>query len=108
MGTKGAKMTNASVLAAEELVQKLELIGSISSKKMFGGHGVFHDGKMFGIVDSKGLAYLKADVSLLEFFENSGAHKHGKMPYYSIPETVLKNQELLLEWAKKSIKISKN
>lgn len=107
MGAKGDKMTNTSVLAAAQLVEKLESIGSITTKKMFEGHGVFHEGKMFGIIDSKGMAYLKANSSILEIFESAGSHKHGKMPYYSIPETVLKNHELLLEWAQKSIKISK-
>ncbi|MGW9684633.1 TfoX/Sxy family protein [Flagellimonas sp. 2504JD1-5] len=107
MGAKGDKMTNDSVLAAELLVQKLGSIGSIKAKKMFGGHGLFHEGKMFGIVDSKGAAYLKADATILEIFEKAGTHKHGKMPYYSIPETVLKNHAMLLEWVEKSIKISK-
>ncbi|WP_190810455.1 TfoX/Sxy family protein [Flagellimonas sp. S3867] len=107
MGEKGDKMTNASVLAVELMVQKLESIGSITAKKMFGGHGIFHEGKMFGIIDSKGVAYLKSDASLSKFFESSGSHKHGKMPYYSIPETVLGDNKLLVEWAGKSIKISK-
>ena len=95
MGAKGDKMTNDAVLATEHLVQKLESMGAVTAKKMFGGHGVFHEGKMFGIVDSKGTAYLKADDTILEIFEKAGAHKHGKMPYYSIPDTVLKNHELL-------------
>jgi len=54
MGVKGDKTSQDSVLAAELLVEKLISIGSITSKKMFGGHGIFHEGKMFAIVDSKG------------------------------------------------------
>ncbi|WP_420320970.1 TfoX/Sxy family protein [Flagellimonas sp.] len=108
MGIKGVKLTNESVIAAELLVENLKPIGSITMKKMFGGHGVFHDGKMFGMVDSKGAAFLKTNDSLSKTFENAGARKHGKMPYYSIPEAVLKDHKMLMEWAEKSIKISKN
>ena len=58
MGVKGDKMKQDSVLATELLLEKLARINGISSKKMFGGHGIFHDGKMFGMVDSKGVNIL--------------------------------------------------
>ncbi|NER14722.1 transcriptional regulator [Leptobacterium flavescens] len=107
MGVKGDKLTNASVLAAEALVEQLNDIGSISSKKMFGGHGIFHEGKMFGIVDSKGQCYLKADKANKAEYEAAGSHQHSRMPYFSIPDAVLENREELLNWAKRSIDISK-
>ncbi|WP_273568711.1 TfoX/Sxy family protein [Maribacter halichondriae] len=96
-------MTNDSVLMVELLLEKLERIGSISTKKMFGGHGVFHNGKIFGMVDSKGQAFLKASENNKAEFEQNGSQKHGKMPYYSIPEDILADSEKLLDWAEKSI-----
>ena len=36
---------------------------------MFGGFGIFCDGKMFGIVDAKGNCYLKADETTFPDFE---------------------------------------
>lgn len=108
MGRKGDKLTQDSILVAELLVDKLHTIGAISTKKMFGGHGIFHESKMFGIIDSKGTAFLKADNTSREIYEEKGADKHGKMPYYSIPEAILNNQDILMQWAKKSIEISKN
>ena len=107
MGKKGDKLTNDSVTSAEAMVEKLKSIKGISSKKMFGGHGIFHEGKMFGIVNSKGEWYLKADESSVPDFEEKGAHKHGRMPYYSIPEAVINDDKILKTWAKKSIAISK-
>nr|WP_298923358.1 TfoX/Sxy family protein [uncultured Allomuricauda sp.] len=107
MGVKGAKITQGSVLAAELIVQKLSSISDISAKKMFGGHGIFHTGKMFGIIHSKGTAYLKVDISNQKDYEKNGARKHGKMPYYSIPDAVFDDVDTLLLWAKKSIEISK-
>jgi len=107
MGQKGSKLTQDSVLMAELLLEKLEPIGSITSKKMFGGHGIFHNGKMFGMVDSKGQSFFKGNEQNKSEFEQNGSQKHGKMPYYSIPQAVLEDSKTLLEWAKKSIVILK-
>ena len=106
MGGKGDKLTGVSVDAATELVERLAVIDGITSKKMFGGNGIFHDGKMFGIVDSKGQYFLKADDTNREEFETAGAEKHGRMPYYSIPASVLDDRETLISWVSKSIAIS--
>ena len=107
MGVKGDKMTNNSSLSAELLVEKLQPINGVTSKKMFGGFGVFHEGKMFGMVDSKGNCFLKADDSNRSDFEAKGSQKHGKMPYSSIPQEILEDTNTLISWARKSIAISK-
>ena len=46
MGEKGKKLSQESVISAELLLEKLSQIGGLTSKKMFGGHGIFHEGKM--------------------------------------------------------------
>ena len=107
MGNKGDKLSDQSVTAAAKLVDMLAPIGNITSKKMFGGHGVFHHGKMFSIIDSKGQAFLKTDDSNKEYFEKVNATKHGRMPYYSIPKPILDQPDELLLWARRSIEISK-
>lgn len=107
MGQKGDRLTENSAKSAEILNEKLNAIEGIQFKKMFGGHGIFHEGKMFGIVNSKGDCYFKADESTKSEYDAKGSHKHSKMPYYLIPNDVLNENELLLEWTKKSIAISK-
>ncbi len=107
MGKKGDKLTSDSDISANLLVTKLESIGGVTSKKMFGGHGIFHENKMFGIVDSKGVCFLKTDETTLPDFEAANSDKHSRMPYYSIPLVVLKDQKKLMAWAKDSIRISK-
>ncbi len=107
MGEKGDIGTKEAQLFAELLVEKLSMIKGISSKKMFGGHGIFHEGKMFGIIDPKGQAYFKVNTALQSDYEKNDSHRHGKMPYFSIPKHVLDNDKILSEWAKKSIEISK-
>ena len=106
MGVRGSKMSHGSVEAAEFLVSKLSAINGISSKRMFGGHGIFHDGKMFGIVDPKGACYLKADNTNRSDFEAKGSNQHSRMPYFSIPDLVMDDAAVLTEWAKRSIAIA--
>lgn len=107
MGTKGDKLSNKVALSAQLLVDKLAGIDGIKSKKMFGGYGIFCNDQMFGIVDPSGKIFFKADDTTKGKFEDIGSLKHSRMPYYSIPDNVLSNFELLLEWAESSISITK-
>ncbi len=107
MGMKGDKMKSASVEVTTSLLEKLSNIENISSKKMFGGHGIFHDNKMFGMVDSKGEIFLKANDELKIEYLNIGAIQHTRMPYFSLPQNILDNDQKLENWANKSIKQSK-
>ena len=107
MGVKGNKNTSKGQLAVDILVSKLVAFENISVKKMFGGHGVFHDEKMFAIVDSKGIVHFRTDSSSYKKYEDRGSEKHGRMPYHSVPEKILGNPETLKEWAGEAIKLSK-
>ena len=107
MGIKGNKLSDDASLSVELLKEKLSQISGITSKKMFGGFGVFHEEKMFALVNSKGEMYLKANDEERPKFEEAGAHQHGRMPYFSIPESVFNDLEKLVQWAEESIEISK-
>ncbi len=107
MGIKGDKLKKDAVLAAELLLERLAPIEGVSMKKMFGGHGVFHDGKMFGIVDSRGNYFFKVDELNRSDYLRKGGVQHSKMPYFSIPQEIFVNQDKLIAWAKKAIEISK-
>ncbi len=107
MGIKGDKLTKESVFSAELLTEKLASIGGITTKKMFGGHGIFHDGKMFGIIDSKGICFLRINETTQSDYEENGGVRHSRMPYFSLPEQIFNDLDKFLIWAKKSIEISK-
>ena len=106
MGIKGDKSSQDGAMAAELLIEKLSVMEGITSKKMFGGHGIFYDEKMFGIIDSKGTYFLKVDDNIKTDFISKGATQHSKMPYYSIPNEVFENNEELISWVKKSISLN--
>ena len=66
-----------------------------------------HKGKMFALVNSNGQVYLKTDETIKAKFDDAGAHQHGKMPYFSLPDEVFKDHKSLISWARESIAISK-
>ncbi len=103
MGTKGSKDTETGRLAAEALVDRLQPLGAVTSKKMFGGYGVFLEGVMFAIVDSSGACFLRATDATSGPYTERGSQRHGRMPYWAIPDTVLADDAALAEWASGAI-----
>ena len=107
MGEKNSKSPSQSSISAESLQQRLDHLGAVRIKKMFGGHGVFADDKMFALIDSNGIVFFKVDETNLSRYEEVGSIKHSRMPYYQIPEEILNNDAVLEEWAQISIDIAK-
>ena len=106
MGEKGAKNTAAEAAAAD-LVEALEPIGDVASKKMFGGYGVFADGVMFALVDSSGHSYFRGDRADAEELEGLGSEPHGKMPYWSVTDDEKADDEALLRRARAAFEIAR-
>ena len=107
MGEKGARLTGEATAVAEGLVDDLASLGEVTTKKMFGGHGVFESGVMFVLVDSAGTACLRADDSTKARFEAVGGEKHGKMPYWSVPANVMADDAQLLDWAREALAVAR-
>lgn len=106
MGQKGAKLTEEATRNSEELVKKLSGLGDISSRKMFGGYGIFENGAMFALISSEGVVHFKTDDSNRIRYEKAGTDRHGKMPYYAVPDPVLQNDAELQTWAQESIAVA--
>nr|WP_267963422.1 TfoX/Sxy family protein [Halomonas sp. MCCC 1A11062] len=90
-----------------------ELFGPITARRMFGGHGIYHDGLMFALVADETL-YLKVDAHNLDDFEREGLEpfeydKGGRvvqMSYYQAPEELFEDRELAAVWARRSFEAS--
>ncbi|GLR15503.1 TfoX/Sxy family protein [Portibacter lacus] len=107
MGIKGDKHTSDSENAQIFLLEQLDLIEGITAKKMFGGYGIFHEGKMFGIVNAIGEIFFKATPELSQKYIRKGSIKHSRMPYYTVPEEILEEDSHIVTWANESIQASK-
>lgn len=101
MGQKGDKHTNEAALATKLLLEKLSTLNGLTSKKMFGGHGVFHEGKMFAMINSKAEVFMKADPEKIGLGDSE---RHGKMPYFKLKSAEKVSVENWTKWAYSAIK----
>lgn len=81
---------------------RLTPLGAVSSRSMFGGYGLFHEGTMFALISGAGL-FFKVDDSNRSIYEQAGSKQYKAMPYYQAPAEVLADAGKLLDWAKASV-----
>lgn len=82
-------------------------LGPIGTRAMFGGHGVYLDGLIIGLVIDDAL-YLKTDEQTRAHFEASGCtplvYASQQLPittsYWSLPEDAMESPQAMLPWAK--------
>lgn len=86
-----------------DLLTLLTPLGDVTSKRMFGGYGLFYEGAMFALVSRSEALFLKADEVNKGAFIEIGAKTHGKMPYYAAPAETLESWAAMERWAKGSV-----
>lgn len=87
--------------------------GGVTARRMFGGAGLYRDGKMFALI-ADDVAYLKVDDSNRQDFLDAGCSafrpytdKPEEMSYYEAPSDVLEQPQELVAWARRSLAIQK-
>ena len=91
MGAKGSASKEEKQAAAEALTDDLQQVGEVTSKSMFGGHGISHDGVMFAMVDSEARCHLRADDTMSPVFEEAGSERFdARMPSMRFNSSVAK------------------
>ena len=90
------------------LLELLQVFGNVSAKALFGGHGIYRDGLIFGVVIDDTF-YLKADeinrgqfdaCGLVPFvYESKSKGKQVSLGYFQCPEDALESAVLMAEWA---------
>lgn len=90
--------------AIEEMFEPL---GPVSIRRMFGGKGVYHRGRIIAVQRSDGDVLLKTDAVSAPLFRDAGATqwsyegRNGQtanMPYWSIPDEALDDPEIRAKW----------
>ena len=95
------------------LLDLLESYEGVSARRMFGGHGLFRHGLMFGLV-ADDMLYLKVDDETRGDFEARGLEpfvyqKKGKpvaLGYYQAPEEALETSEELRGWSQRAFAVA--
>lgn len=92
------------------VVDQLSKWAEVSARKMFGGAGLYREGRMFGVI-ADDVAYLKVDDSNRDDFVKAGSSpfqpypekiKSMVMSYFEIPADVLEDPDELARWAERS------
>ena len=99
---------------AEGLKALFEPVGTVSVKRMFGGHGVYADGLCFA-VEQGGEVYLKADDEVKAVFANAGSAPfvytaRGKpmtTSYWRLLASAYDNSDELKRWSELAIEAAR-
>ncbi len=93
-------------------------IDGITSRRMFGGYGLYLDGIIFGIITGESRLYFKVDdTNKPEFLERDSepftfTSHHGtkqvSLSYYNLPEEIMEDKGEVETWVRKSAAISQN
>ena len=98
----------------EYVADQLSALTGVIIKRMFGGVGLYFDGRMFGLIDDDTVFFRVDDATRSGFLERgmSAFHPIRSNPkkvsqnYYQLPADVLEDTEQLVDWARKAIQAS--
>lgn len=91
------------------LQEVFERFGRIEARRMFGGHGLYHEGRMFGLVAGDTL-YLKTDAESVAHFDRLGlpafqylrGGKTMQTSYREAPAEVFEDREEAAAWGRRA------
>jgi DNA transformation protein len=94
----------------DDLLDRLEPLGKLRARKMFGGTGLYCDGIFFGLVAGDVL-YFKVDAENLAPYEEAGMARFrpfedrggSSLGYYEVPLEVQERPARLVEWARAAL-----
>ena len=100
----------------DELLDRLLPLGEVTGKAMFGGFGFWESGDMFALLSSSGAFHFKADESTVARYRRARSeqftpHMRGRaeptaMPYWTVPASVLRSDDKLLEWGAEAVAVA--
>lgn len=91
----------------ESLHEVFERLGRIQAKRMFGGHGVFHEGRMIGLVIGN-MLFLKSDAGNVADFDRlqlppfsyTRGDKVMQTSYRQAPADLFEDREEAARWGR--------
>lgn len=98
----------------DQVVGRLLALGPVEARRMFGGFGLFIDGRMFALI-SRDRLYFKVDQQTEDRFSAAGAQpftyqREGKriaLSYWEAPAASLGSPEALLPWAQLGVEAAR-
>jgi len=95
------------------ILEQLAPAGRVSSRRMFGGIGLYLDGLFFALIDDDTL-YFKVDDSSRERYQQAGSKRFCPFPdrpeqamgYWQVPAEVLEDAGQLAIWAREAMSVA--
>jgi DNA transformation protein and related proteins len=95
------------------VLDQLAVLPGLRARAMFGGHGLYEDGKFFAIL-FQGRLYFKVSARTRRAYEAHGMgpftyempQRTITMNYYEVPAAVLENREAAVAWARAAVRVS--
>jgi DNA transformation protein and related proteins len=95
------------------ILEQLERTGRVTSRRLFGGIGLYCDDVFFGLIDDDTL-YFKVNDTTRADYETRGSkpfkpyadRPEVSMSYYTVPADILDDSEELVAWARRSVAIA--
>ncbi len=103
------------MLSQQAIDHAMELfagVGELTTRKMFGGMGIYHEGQIFAIIMSDDTIMLKGQGDMMDKFDALGMtrwsyQRPGKaqthMPYWALTDEMLDDPEAASELAREAI-----
>jgi DNA transformation protein len=93
-------VADADIAFALDLLSGL---GELTSRKMFGGMCLYHEGTVFALLSSDGTLYLKAKDEVAQQLAATGAQRFHNMPYWSVPMSALDDPQEACTLARRTL-----
>jgi DNA transformation protein len=97
------------------VLEQLARVRGLTSRRMFGGQGLYSEGVFFGLIDDDTLFFKTGDGNRADY-ESRGMKRFnpwpdeparsGGMGYHEVPADVLEDAEQLVVWARKSVEVA--
>ena len=95
------------------ILEQLEALGRLRSRRMFGAVGLYSGELFFGIIDDD-TVFFKSDASnsadytarSMPRFMPFPARPEAAMAYYQVPADIIEDAESLVAWARKSVAVA--
>lgn len=97
-----------------DVLERLQPVGEVTGRKMFGGAGFWESGHMFALLDSSSTLHFKVDAATRPRYEAAGCspftpempgRRPTEMPYFTVPADVLADDARFLEWAREAVAV---
>lgn len=96
------------------ILEQLDGLGHVHSRRMFGGVGLYCGERFFGLLDDNVLYFKVDDLSRDEYLARGmGAFRPFRdrpeysMSYYQVPADVIEDAETLVNWARSAVRVAK-